>query len=97
MPMVLANAPATFMQTINHLFFNILDSGVASILDDILVYLHIVQEHFMLHEKNTGMLTSVYVSTVNLRSAGSYAIVQYSLASMSCLKACVLVTQRYKV
>ena len=51
MPMVLANAPATFMQTINHLFFNILDSGVASILDNILVYLHMVQEHFMLHEK----------------------------------------------
>ena len=51
MPMGLTNAPTTFMWTINNLFSNILDSGVAVFLDDILVYLHTVKEQFMLLEK----------------------------------------------
>ena len=38
MPMGLTNAPATFMQTMNNLFSNMLDSGMAVFLDDILVY-----------------------------------------------------------
>ena len=42
MPMVLKNAPAMFMQTMNNLFSDMLDSGVAVFLDDILVYLHMV-------------------------------------------------------
>ena len=42
MPMGLTIAPATFMQTMNNLFFNMLDSGMAVFLDDILVYLHMV-------------------------------------------------------
>ena len=51
MPMGLTNAPATFMQTMNNLFSDMLDSGVAVFLDDILVYLCIVDEHFTLLEK----------------------------------------------
>ena len=38
MPMGLTNAPATFMRTMNNLFSDMLDSGVAVFLDDILVY-----------------------------------------------------------
>ena len=37
MPMGLANAPAILMQTMNNLFSNTLDSGVAVFLDNILV------------------------------------------------------------
>ena len=40
--MGLMNAPATFMQTMNNLFSNILDSSMAVFLDDILVYLYMV-------------------------------------------------------
>ena len=42
MPMGLMNAPAMFMQTMNNLFSNTLDFGVAVFLDDILVYLCMV-------------------------------------------------------
>ena len=38
MPMGLTNAPATFMQTMNNLFLDMLDSGMAVFPDDILVY-----------------------------------------------------------
>ena len=38
MPMGLMNVPATFMQTMKNLFSNMLDSGMAVFLDDILVY-----------------------------------------------------------
>ena len=51
MPMGLTNAPATFMQTMNNLFSDMLDSGMAVFLDDILVYLCMVTEHFTLLEK----------------------------------------------
>ena len=51
MPMRLTNAPATFMQTMNNLFLDMLDSGVAVFLDDILVYLGMVDKHFTLLEK----------------------------------------------
>ena len=51
MPMELMNTPATFIQTINKLFSDILDSGVAVFLDNILMYLHMVKEHFTLLEK----------------------------------------------
>ena len=47
-PMRLTNAPATFMQTIENLFLDMLDSGMAVFLDDILMYLRIVDEHFTL-------------------------------------------------
>ena len=50
-PMGLTNAPATFMQTMNSLVSNILDSGKAVFLNDILVDLGMVTEHFMLLEK----------------------------------------------
>ena len=42
MPVGLMNAPAIFMQTMNNLFFNMLDSEMALFLDDILVYSHMV-------------------------------------------------------
>ena len=41
-PMGFMNAPATFMQTINNLFLDMLNSGVAVFLDDILMYSHMV-------------------------------------------------------
>ena len=49
--MGLTNSPVTFMQTMNNLFSDMLDSGVAVFLDDILMYSHMVKEHFMLLEK----------------------------------------------
>ena len=55
------NAPATFMQTMNNLFSNMLDSSIAVFLDDILMYLCIVKEHFTLLEKVLVSLMSVYV------------------------------------
>ena len=51
MPMGHTNALATLMQTINNLFPDMLDSGVAVFLYDILVYLLIVKEHFILLRK----------------------------------------------
>ena len=50
MPMGLTNAPATFMRTMNNLFSDMLDSGVAVFLDNILVYSGMVDEHFTLLE-----------------------------------------------
>ena len=51
MPMGLTNAPATFMQTMNNLFSDMLDSGVILFLDDIIVYLQSVDENYILLEK----------------------------------------------
>ena len=51
MPMGLTNAPATFMRTMNNLFSDMLDSGVAVFLDDILVYSGTIEEHFTLLER----------------------------------------------
>ena len=48
MHMGLTNAPATFMQTVNNLFSNIIDSGEAIFLNNILVHLNKVKEHFIL-------------------------------------------------
>ena len=42
MPMGLTNIPATFMQTMNKLFCDLLDSGMAVFLDNILIYLCII-------------------------------------------------------
>ena len=50
MPMGLTNAPATFMRTMNNLFLDMLDSGVAVFLDDFLMYLGTVSKHFTLLE-----------------------------------------------
>ena len=50
-PMGLRNTPATFIQTMNYLFSDTLDSGMAVFLDEILTYLCIVKEHFTLLEK----------------------------------------------
>ena len=51
MPMGLINVPAMFMQTLNNLFSDTLDSGVTVFLDDILMYSCTVKEHFMLLKK----------------------------------------------
>ena len=45
------NAPATFMHTMNNLLLDMLDFVVAVFLDDILMYLGMVDEHFMLLEQ----------------------------------------------
>ena len=51
MPMGLTNAPAMFMQTMTNLFSDMLDSGVAVFLDDILMYSGTVDKYFMLLEQ----------------------------------------------
>ena len=60
-PMGFTNARDTSMKTMNNLFSNILDFEVAVFLDDILMYLRTVKEHFTLLEKSTRMFTLVYV------------------------------------
>ena len=50
MPMGLMKAPDIFMQTTNNLFSNMRDSSMAVFLDDILVCLCTVKEHFILFE-----------------------------------------------
>ena len=54
--MGLMNATAMFMQTMNNLFLDMLDSGVVVFLDDILVYSCIVEEHFTLLENKCKVL-----------------------------------------
>ena len=49
--MGLTDAPAISIQTMNNLFSDILDSGVAVFLHDILVYSCTVKEHFTLLER----------------------------------------------
>ena len=51
MLMGLTNAPAMFIQTMNNLFWNMLNYGMTVFLDNILVYSRMVDEHFTLFEK----------------------------------------------
>ena len=51
MPMGLTNSPATFMQTMSNIFFNMLVSGIVVFLDDILMYWCKVKEKFTIVEK----------------------------------------------
>ena len=51
MPIRLTNTQATFMQTMNNLFVNMLDKVVIVFLDDVLIYSTTVEEHFELLEK----------------------------------------------
>ena len=46
MPTRLTNVPDIFMGTMNNLLSDMLDSGMAVFLDDILVYLCTMKEHF---------------------------------------------------
>ena len=45
MPMVLTNAPATFMRTMNNLFSDVLDRGVIAFMDDSLLCSSTIEEH----------------------------------------------------
>ena len=56
MPMGLTNAPATLACTMNNLFLDMLDFGVAVFLDDILVYSCTVNKHFLLLERGLACL-----------------------------------------
>ena len=49
--MGLTNTPAMFMHTMKNLFSDMLDYGMVVFLDDILIYSHIVKEHFMVVKK----------------------------------------------
>ena len=51
MPMGVTNAPTTFMQTMNNLFFDVLDFSMAVFLDSIIKYSHMVKKYFTLQEK----------------------------------------------
>ena len=59
--MGLMNAPTIFMQTMNNLFSDMLDSSMVVFLDDILVYSCMVKEYFTLLRASAGTLMSVYV------------------------------------
>ena len=43
--------PCTFMRTMNNLFSDMLDSGIAVFLDNIFMYSGMVDKHFMLLEQ----------------------------------------------
>ena len=88
MPMGLTNAPAMFMQTMNNLFLDMLDSGVAVFLDNILVYSGMVDKSTLHYWKKYWHAYISIHSTVSLRSVASYTTVQHSLALISHLKAC---------
>jgi hypothetical protein len=45
MPFGLSNAPATFQNMINHIFWDLLDLGLIVYLDDILIYAETEEEH----------------------------------------------------
>ena len=61
MPMELTNTPATFMQTTNNLFSNILDSSIAVFLKDILMFFMNSEGPIHINQESTGMITSVYI------------------------------------
>ena len=65
------NTPATFMWTMNNLFSNMLDYGMAVFLDEILVYSHIVDEHFILLEKVLACLRQ-YIFYCKLKKCSFY-------------------------
>jgi hypothetical protein len=45
MPFGLSNAPATFQNMMNHIFWDLLDLGLIVYLDDILIYAETEEEH----------------------------------------------------
>ena len=70
--------PAIFMQTMNNLFSNMLDSNMAVFLDDILVYFIYGEGKLHVTERKYWYAYISIHSTVSLRSAASYTIIQYS-------------------
>ena len=50
------NPSATFMQMMNNLFVNMLDRGVLLLVNNILIYSNIVEEHFQASEESSYML-----------------------------------------
>ena len=91
--MGLTNAHTTFTQTMNNFFSNMLDSGIVVFLDNILVYLCKETLHVTPKKYKCAYISICF--TESLRIAASYTTVQCSLALISQLKACILVTQRY--
>ena len=51
MPMDLKNVPAAFMCMMNNLFMDMLDKGVVVLLDNIVIYSIMEEEHFKLMDK----------------------------------------------
>ena len=49
--MGLMSAPAIFMHIVNNLFYDILDKGLEVFLDEILIYIAIVEEYLELLKK----------------------------------------------
>ena len=74
-----------------NLLYDVLDSGVAVFMDDILIYSRKVKEHFMLLKKYWHAYVNIH-STVGSRSVASYATVQNSLVLILHLKVCTSVT-----
>ena len=58
--MHLTNIPATFLQTMNNLFMDMLDKGVVFFLDNILIYSNLADENLGLMKK---ILTHLYNHT----------------------------------
>ena len=48
MPFGLTNAPATFMRTMNNLFTDLLDRGLVTFMNNILIYSSTIEEHELL-------------------------------------------------
>ena len=48
MSMGFCNAPLHFQRVMNNVFFDLLDHGVLVYLDDVLIYLHTLEEHHKL-------------------------------------------------
>ena len=96
MPVGLTNAPATFMQTMNNLFSNMLDFRMAVFLDNIFVHSHMVKEHFMLLEKVLICLYQ-YIFYYKLKQFSFLCNSTMSLSFDIPPEECILVTQRYKV
>ena len=48
MPFGLTNVPATFMRTMNNLFYDLLDRGFVAFMDDVLINSSTIEENELL-------------------------------------------------
>jgi len=56
MPFGLTNAPSTFQDMMNHILSDVVDVGVLTYMDDILIYAKTEEEHDRLVKKVLGQL-----------------------------------------